>query len=116
MTDPDVYRVAEAMRTAAAELASRNADLNRRNGFPQVAETQESVAARIRRVNVGALVDAVRSAPPPAANELVEFEKEARRLYIADFRRNADGEYSYGLTQRFWEMWRAGGRFAAGSV
>lgn len=108
-----VYAVAEAMRDHAAELAGRNADVNRRNGWIDAADMQDSVAKRISKVDVGALVDKTLSAPPTSKEETAAFEEEARRLYILDFRRRDDGQYSYPLAQRFWEMWRAGRRFEA---
>lgn len=113
MSAPDLYRVAEAMRTAAADLAGGNASINRHNGYGDMADVQESIAQRIRKLDVGALVADALEHPAASQDEIAEFEKEARRLYINDFRRRPDGLYSYGLTQRFWEMWRAGGRFAA---
>jgi hypothetical protein len=112
MSDYDLFRVAEAMRAAAAELAGRNADIIRRNGYADHADVQQSIAERIGRLDVGAIVDKALANPPPALDEIAAFEQEARCLYINDFRRRPDGLYSYGLTQRFWEMWRAGGRFA----
>lgn len=108
----DLLRVAEAMREAAAELAGRNSHINRRNGYIEMAEAQVSIAARIGKLDAGALVDAVLETSAPTPDEIATFEAEARRLFINDFRRRDDGKYSYGLTQRFWEMWRAGQRFA----
>lgn len=114
MSQDDLYKVAEAMRATAAELAGRNAEINRRNGYHDMAEAQVSIAERIGRVDVGLVVDRALAHPPASRDEIVAFEQEARRLYINDFRRRDDGLYSYGLTQRFWEMWRAGARFHAG--
>lgn len=111
MTAKVLYAVAEAVRASAAELAARNADTNRRNGYVDMAEVQVSISQRISKIDVGALVDKTLSLPAPSKEEIAAFEEEAKRLYINDFRRRDDGTYSYGLTQRFWEMWRAGGRF-----
>lgn len=108
-----LYAVAEAMRESCAELAARNADINHRNGYVEMAEVQRHVATRIHRIDVGALVGKTLSAPPPSKEETAAFEEEARRLYIVDFRRKDNGDYSYPLAQRFWEMWRAARRFEA---
>jgi hypothetical protein len=104
------YRAAEAMREAAAKAAAGGASDLRRAGDDKEAQRCEFIAARIRRLDLDAvLAEALQRAP--RAGEIAAFEAAAQASLFG-IQRGRSGGYLHPITGRVRQVWNAALRWA----
>lgn len=94
----------EAMRGAVLALLA-GADTVRRNGHPEKADAYDTIAARVRAIDLETVITAATGLEAPTY-ELAAFE-EAARAASFNVARGAGGEYLHPITQRVRAIWTA---------